>query len=164
MERDWEARRGGRPLDEPHEWRHVSEPRRSEDFFPRPVEEREVVRHKAFALATSSVDEAAFDMDLLDYDFHLFTELETGQDAVLYRVPEGYRLALLEPVGGWAPAAAAPVSVSELPAPTLEVRGATERLEEADGRFVFFRNAATGRGNLVYRRYDGHYGLITPAD
>jgi hypothetical protein len=28
--------------------------------------------------------------------------------------------------------------------------------------FVFFANATTGRGNVVYRRYDGHYGLITP--
>ncbi|WP_157536105.1 hypothetical protein [Kitasatospora mediocidica] len=24
-------------------------------------------------------------------------------------------------------------------------------------------DAATGRGNVLYHRYDGHYGLITPA-
>ena len=30
-------------------------------------------------------------------------------------------------------------------------------------RFVFFGNAASGRGNVIYRRYDGHYGLIEPA-
>jgi len=29
-------------------------------------------------------------------------------------------------------------------------------------RFPFFENAATGRGSVVYRRYDGHYGLIEP--
>jgi hypothetical protein len=29
---------------------------------------------------------------------------------------------------------------------------------------VFFRNHDTGRANVVYRRYDGHYGLIVPAD
>lgn len=30
--------------------------------------------------------------------------------------------------------------------------------------FVLFRNLETGRANVVYRRYDGHYGLIVPAD
>jgi hypothetical protein len=25
-------------------------------------------------------------------------------------------------------------------------------------------NAQTGRGNLIYHRYDGDYGLIAPAD
>jgi hypothetical protein len=28
---------------------------------------------------------------------------------------------------------------------------------------LFFVNAGTGRGNLIYYRYDGHYGLIAPA-
>jgi len=28
---------------------------------------------------------------------------------------------------------------------------------------VFFVEPTTGRGNVVYRRYDGHYGLISPS-
>jgi hypothetical protein len=28
---------------------------------------------------------------------------------------------------------------------------------------VFFIDAATGRGSVVYHRYDGHYGLLVPA-
>jgi hypothetical protein len=28
--------------------------------------------------------------------------------------------------------------------------------------FTFFVDAGTGRGRLIYHRYDGHYGLITP--
>ena len=28
---------------------------------------------------------------------------------------------------------------------------------------MFFVNAGTSRGNLIYHRYDGHYGLISPA-
>ena len=28
----------------------------------------------------------------------------------------------------------------------------------------FFLDAESGRGNVLYRRYDGHSGLITPAD
>ena len=37
-------------------------------------------------------------MDLLDYDFHLFTEIGTGTAGVLYRAgATGYRLALVAP-------------------------------------------------------------------
>jgi hypothetical protein len=30
-------------------------------------------------------------------------------------------------------------------------------------RFMYFTNAASDRGNVIYMRYDGHYGLIEPA-
>ena len=30
--------------------------------------------------------------------------------------------------------------------------------------WVFFRDADSGRGHVLYRRYDGHYGLIVPVD
>jgi hypothetical protein len=29
--------------------------------------------------------------------------------------------------------------------------------------FLFFIDAAPGRVSVLYHRYDGHYGLITPA-
>jgi hypothetical protein len=29
---------------------------------------------------------------------------------------------------------------------------------------VFFADETTGRGNVLYHRYDGHYGLITPVE
>ena len=41
--------------------------------------------------------------------------------------------------------------------------GAVERELDAEGEdFLFFVNAESRRGNVVYRRYDGHYGLLTP--
>ncbi len=40
---------------------------------------------------------------------------------------------------------------------------ALARLEAAGQSLLFFVNAETGRGNLIYCRYDGNYGLITPA-
>ena len=40
---------------------------------------------------------------------------------------------------------------------------AVERLDVDVEPFVFFVEPESGRGNVVYRRYDGHYGLITPA-
>lgn len=30
--------------------------------------------------------------------------------------------------------------------------------------FVFYLDRERRRGALLYHRYDGHYGLITPAD
>jgi len=41
---------------------------------------------------------------------------------------------------------------------------AIARLEAAGQPFLFFVNTETGRGNLIYHRYDGHYGLVSPAD
>ena len=48
-------------------------------------------------------------------------------------------------------------------APELTLTQAEERLDASGERFVFFVNPDTGRGNVVYLRYDGHYGVITPA-
>jgi hypothetical protein len=81
----WEARRGGMPKSWPHEWRHGSEPTRRPGYFPRPVEERSIILRKSFALTTESVDEAAFEMESMDYDFHLFNDTATGLDSVIYR-------------------------------------------------------------------------------
>ena len=44
----------------------------------------------------------------------------------------------------------------------MRVAEALERLDTGRERVVFFRNSDTSRGNVAYRRYDGHYGLITP--
>lgn len=159
--RHWEARRGHFPTDE--SWRHGHEPTRRPGFYPRPPEEREVVRHKTYTLPRISVDEAAFEMDTMDYDFHLFTEIETGQDSVLYRTADGFRLAQLE-----APArnitTVVSLTVSSQAAAELTVAEAIERLNLSGLPFVFFRDAEQDRGCVLYHRYDGHYGLITPVD
>lgn len=54
--------------------------------------------------------------------------------------------------------------ISEQGPPELTVAEAMERLAADRETFVFFVNALTGRGNVIYRRYDGHYGLVTPAE
>ena len=162
----WEARRGGVPLKqplEPHEWRHGSEPTHRPDYFPRPPEERRIVRRKSFTLEEETPDEAAFDMEMMGYDFHLFTDTETGQDSVLYRKDGGYRLAQPEPRLQRTDPVAVPLTISKHPAPRLSVDEAVERLNLTGLPFVFFVNSETGRGNVLYHRYDGHYGLITPA-
>lgn len=129
----------------PGEWRHGQvEPARPA-WFDRPPDEREVVRRKSFALDEMTADEAAFDMEMLDYDFYLFRELGTGRDAVLHRLPDG-------------------AHAVARPTPGLVLDEAIERLVAGGEPFVAFVDRDSGRANVVYRRYDGHHGLITSAD
>ncbi len=110
----------------------------------RPSDEREVVAHKSFAIDRSTLEEAAFDMEVLDYDFFLFTDADSGQDRVVYRQDGEVRTAT-DP-------------------PTESLAEALERLDAGGEPFVFFCDRETGRGAVAYLRYDGHYGLIRPAD
>lgn len=159
---DWQAIRGGRPHGD--EWRHGSVPTERPRYFPLPPEQRQVLRHKAFALERITVDQAAFDMELLGYLFHLFTETGTGSDSVLYRTDDGtgYRLAQVEPRPERVTAGEVAVTVSPLRPPVLRVEQAVERLTVTGWPFVFFRDGDSGRGCVLYHRYDGNYGLISP--
>jgi RNA polymerase-binding transcription factor DksA/ribosome-associated translation inhibitor RaiA len=147
------------------EWHHGEAPTDRPPWYDRPPEEREVVRRKTFALDALTVDEAAEDMALLDVDFYLFYELSTGVDAVLHRRADGHLgLRRLHPVDLPPASEAVDVVLEPDPAPTLTSGEAVEWLDVAGERFLFFRNQETGRANVIYRRYDGHYGLLSPAD
>jgi hypothetical protein len=149
----------------PGEWRHGDLPAHRPEYYDRPPEERQLVRHKTFAIDELTVDEAAFDMEQLDYDFHLFRDLATGEDAVLERHgKDAYRLTRLHPTPVESVATAIDVTVADSTPSVLTVQEAIERLDAGGEPFVFFANAVSGRGNVVYRRYDGHDGLITAAE
>ncbi len=146
----------------PGEWSHRSWSPPRPPTFLRPVGEREVIRRKSFAYGPMSVGEAADALEDLDHDFFLFCEADTGADAVLYWRDDG-RLALLE-----AAPARAHAGDGAIPEPSrlqepIEPDAAVAEMNAVDHRFLFFQNARTGRGNVIYRRYDGHYGLIEPA-
>ena len=161
--RNWAALRGTIPAAEPGEWRHQAIPAHRPPYFPRPADQRAVISHAGYAARPETPDEAIAELDLLDYDFHLFTERATGQDSVIYRTADGYRLAMAHPTPGRLGPLPTSVTVSPLPAPRLTVQEAAERLDESGQPFTFFIDAATGRGCVLYHRYDGHYGLLVPA-
>ncbi len=145
-------------------WRHGDLAARRPSYYPRPVEEREIVRTKTFAVGLATPDEAAFDLEMLDHDFHLFTNLETGEDNVIRRAPDG-GYELLEPSATCAlTEASVEIRHSPVRPATASIDAAREMLDLGDEPFVFFLDAQTGRGMVLYRRYDGHYGLIVPAD
>jgi hypothetical protein len=152
-------RRAGRA--EAGEWRHGKISADQPDYFDRPVGERQLVRHKVFAATAETVDQAAFDMEQLDYDFHLFRDVGTDQGSLLERLPDGsYRLQHLRTPPQVVSPPCGDIVIDVRPAPILTVGEALERLALGVERFVFFASPATGRGNVAYRRYDGHYGLI----
>ncbi len=142
----------------PGEWHHGGIPTARPEHFPRPPDEREIVRRKTFALSALTPERAALEMRLQDLDFHLFTNADTGEENVVYRRPDGTTaLAQITP-GGPPP----PFAVDPAPAPVMLIDGAAQRLNLTGEPFVFFVDAQTRRGNVLYLRYDGHYGLIEP--
>lgn len=130
----------------PGEWRHGNLPTRRPPYYPRRPDERRLLRRKTFSVAQVTFEEAASEMELLDHDFYLFVDADSGEDAVVYREPDGG-------LGRLERAATATTTLQE----------AIERLNVTDEPFVFFVDRASGRGCVVYRRYDGHYGLIEQA-
>lgn len=161
--RNWAAVGGSKPVPLPDEWRHQSTRAHRLPYFPRPRDERAVIRHKSYASTRQTPDEALTEMELLDYDFYLFTEHATGQDSVMYRTYNGFVLVQARPRRGDLGPMAASVTVSDQPTPRLDTAGAIDRMEALSQPFLFFIDSETGRGSLLYHRYDGHYGHITPA-
>jgi ribosome-associated translation inhibitor RaiA len=152
-----------RPVEvEPGEWRHGALPAQRPDHFPRAAEDRQVVRRKAFTMGEATLEEAAFDLEVLDHDFYLFREPAGEGESLLVRRPDG-RYGLLRTAAGPLPVPVDAVTLGATPVAVLEIDEAIERMNESGDPFVFFRRRDTGRGNVVYWRYDGHYGLIEPA-
>jgi len=145
------------------EWRHGTWSAPRPPYFPRPAEERELIRRKTFALEPLEPLQAVAEMLDLDHAFYLFEDAQTGTDAVVYRRDDG-RIGLIEPAGTHVsqPADGPVRETSRFRVPiALEV--AISEMNALSHRFMFFTDADTGRGNIIYMRYDGHYGLIEPA-
>ncbi|MFD5463369.1 HPF/RaiA family ribosome-associated protein [Kitasatospora sp. NPDC127059] len=154
--RDHHRHHATAPVGPPDGARHEHRPQRHAGS----AQERRIVRHKSYSLVRQTAWEAVFELEAMDYDFHLFTDAVSGRDSVVHRDPAdgGYRLATTEPHAEPVPG----LPLSTLGAPRLAVAEAVARLDLGGLPFVFFTDAATGRGNVLYHRYDGHYGLITP--
>ena len=144
-------------------WRHGDLPAHRPDYYDRPVAERQLVRKKTYAIDELTPDEAVFEMEQLDYDFHLFRDLTSGQDALIERDGESsYRLTLLHATDAELGPTDARVVLSPDAVPALNVEEAINRLEATGQRFLFYASMTDHRGNVVYHRYDGHYGLLAP--
>lgn len=128
-----------------------------------------VSRRESCVLQRMTSVQALAVMDAMDYDVHLFADTETGEDAVVYRAgPWGMRVArrcCMRPPAGLASVSARPIALVVNPrrAPVLTEAAAVKRVCAAQLGFLFFCDPSSGRGRLLYPRYDGNLGLITPA-
>jgi ribosome-associated translation inhibitor RaiA len=162
------VRRG--PSSPAGEWRHGDEKHAPTRYFDRPIDERTIERHVSFAPDNSTVDEAIFDLEALGFDFLLFVEAQTGDDAVVWREEQpsdAYNVRFAHGLGAGARTALSPIAaeieIDSRPLPILDIDAAQEMLDLGSVPRVFFRDASTDRGQVMHRRYDGHLGLIALA-
>jgi hypothetical protein len=57
-----------------------------------------------------------------------------------------------------------PLVVNSRPTPALTEAAAVRRIGEHRAQLLFFTDPTSGRGQLLYPRYGGNLGLITPVD
>lgn len=129
----------------------------------RPPGERQVIRRKSFALEPMDAIDAAGDMAALDHEFYLFKDSDTGADSLIYRRDDGHLAVIAPQDAPEAPEDGGPTRERSRYSEPLSLADAISEMDELNHRFLFFVNAETGRGNVLYLRYDGHYGLIEPA-
>jgi hypothetical protein len=112
-----------------------------------------------------ALEEAADEMDQLDHDFFLFLDADHDIDRVVYHNGSRSICVVPEVAGEDLPGdTRPPISAGRLVLNHLPLADAEALLDEGDEPFVFFAIPGSNRGQVVYRRYDGHYGLITPVD
>ncbi|HVR31114.1 MAG TPA: sigma 54 modulation/S30EA ribosomal C-terminal domain-containing protein [Acidimicrobiia bacterium] len=145
------------------QWRSGDLPSARPTYFARPKEDRRIERRKAFAPHFSSIDEALFDLEVLDHRFFLFTDAASGGDAIVFETEDGVAVRTLTgeeiPGGDSLPG----LAFDSRSAQVLTDEEAANRLDVSGAPFIFFRQSGSDRGAVLYRRYDGHYGLIEPA-
>ena len=126
--------------------------------------EAHVVRHRPVRLARETAREAVLDMELGDYEFFLFVDALTGADCLLERRgPDTFQLFSAGAASCSEPGPGVSVLPADLRPPRIELAEAARRLTDSEAEHLFFVDAATGRGSVLYRRYPGHYALISPA-
>ena len=135
------------------------------EFRHRPADERAVVRRKTYPPTDrTSIGEAMFDLDMMDFRFYVFTDRADDKTSIVYETGD-IGLAIRK-VDGSRPhdgTARADIEVSETPAPVISLAEAVSYLNKSEKAFIFFCDTDRDHPSVLYRRYDGHYGLVVPS-
>jgi hypothetical protein len=125
--------------------------------------EATISRLKSFRLHVTTPCQAAAILHAMDYSVYLYTDADTGEDAVVHRCgPTGLCLARQRTNRPPLLPSILPLTVNPRRAPVLTPGQAASRMSDGWLPFVFYTDHRSRRGNLLYRRYDGRLGLITP--
>ncbi len=126
----------------------------------KPPEEREIIRRRPYLDAPLSTVDAIDELLDLDVEFLLFTHVRTGEDVVMHRRDDG-RFGLIFPAGSvLADEDDVVVPMPDRHGRPVALAEAREEMDLAEHRFVYFVDAADGRGKVLYLRHDGDYGLV----
>ncbi len=136
------------------------------------TEQRPIIRRKHCELLTGTPAEATAVMDAMDYDAYLFTDAETGEDAIVHWADTlGVRLVRQWTTTTPAERTQQPLSVNSLPltvhsepSPLLGESEAATALCRGGLPYLFFTDRESGRGQLLYRRYDGDLTIVAPTE
>lgn len=131
-------------------------------------EPRPIVRRKRCVLSACTPAEAVAVLDAMDYDAHLFTDAETGEDAVVHWAETGVRLirqrATCPPIRSPERARGnPPIVIDANSAACLTPADAANILCRRGLPFLFCTDPGSGRGALLYRRHDGDVAIVLPA-
>jgi hypothetical protein len=125
--------------------------------------DRPVARLKTVRLHIGMPCQAVAFLNAMDYDVFLYTDGETGEDAIIYRAgPTGLCLARQRTMRPPTMPSLLPLTMNTRKIPILTPGQAAAKLAEQWLPYVFYTDHASRRGNLLYRRYDGDLGLISP--
>jgi ribosome-associated translation inhibitor RaiA len=142
--------------DFPHERKHRPRPRH------KPPALRDIIPQRTAYPFPETAFDAVADLLDLDLEFLLFRHARTGEDVVAHRRDDG-RIGLLHPPGS--PLAEENDIVvpepSRYPEP-IPLSKARDEMDVLEHRFLYFVDAADGRGKVLYLRHDGDYGLVEP--
>jgi hypothetical protein len=144
--------------------------RRENHRAPRPCyrerlpERRLLLRRKTYRSADSmTIDEALLSLALLDFRMFLFTDEAHGVASIVFETEDGITLKRIDgsptsPDNTLGPRVVADPS----PAPSMTTLDAVSRMNLDDRPFFYFRDRDRKDAAAIYRRFDGHYGMIAP--
>jgi ribosome-associated translation inhibitor RaiA len=128
----------------------------------KPPEERRIVHRRPYLSVPISTMEAVNELLDTDLEFFLFRHARTEEDVVVHLRDDG-GIGLLHPPGS----ALADENDIVAPEPSrysepLTLEKARTEMDMVGHRFLYFIDAADGRGKVLYLRHDGDYGLVEP--
>jgi len=145
------------------QWRHGDRPQARPRVAPRPDDEREVFVRSTWSAGAEHVDEALDELEALDLEVLLFEEAATGQPAVVWFGDDGRGRVRLASGEAFPEASRTRlpegVVVEEQPFALLDLDSARSALDLGEP-WVAFRDRMTGQAGVLYRRIDGHDGLV----
>ena len=126
------------------------------------MEAAEIVARQTYDDEPLAVEEAVYELHLLDYDFLLFVDPTDGVDCLLYHPHDGgfVRIcrAWTEGQRGQAEVGLPPTDPN--PAADLTVAEARERLDADGERFVYFRDRPPGAGAFCITRWTASWACL----